>query len=132
MSELVKNANLKCDWEKRGYYTNKGIFFFAIQEYESTTEKGTIPLVFTPTSVFVWNDDHVWSMSDIMEFAASEGKLTGGFPEQWDIYTPILNDDLDDVDTDLTDYWGLTEYRDDIMTRFKDLDFYNNTKDMDM
>ena len=130
---LVESDDVKMPWEKSGWLAikgkggKKGTFVFATQHYDSTVVEGGVDVFFSDTEAYVWDesgasggDIDLWSMEELKGFVKSS--YDGSFPSNYNQFTPIKPSEDDECDAELLEKYGLTEHKDDIEARVKDLE----------
>ena len=133
MSKVV-NDIVKLDWEKRNWVqAKKGPFLYACQEY--TNDDGVvIPVYFDAESAFVWgdnmgtDDEDLWSASELKDWVKSNYSDT--FPVLYDSYVPIITAGYSECSESMLEKYKLTQFKDDIEARFKDLLAFNEEKEI--
>ncbi len=133
---LVDNNVVKMEWEKSGFLTKKQgkatAFYVATKMYKSS-KLGNIPVFFDPFMAYVWRDAgtkyDLWSVSDLKGFIKES--YDSGFPTSYtDNCVPVVHYGEEEVDQEMLEELGLTEYADDILARIQDLAPYGEEKEV--
>lgn len=127
---LVINDTVKMEWQKEGWLQTasrkgkKSTFIMASQNYEST-KYGTVSVIFTSSTAFLFVDDKgtanmdIWSAEDLIETLKDD--LPGNFPYSLEQYEPIIASGEDHCIQDVLEEYGLEAYKGDIERRMKDI-----------
>lgn len=138
MAGIVENNVVKMEWDKDGWLQTsakkgkKSAFIFASKNY--TNDKGqVISVIFTATTAFVFvdgmgtADEDIWSAADLIATVKSD--LPGDFPYGLDQYKAIIESGEDECELDMLERFGLTQYKEDIEARMKDVQPYGYEED---
>lgn len=130
MAKLVVNDIVKLDWDADRWLATSGkkgkrsVFICASQGYE--TENGLVDVFFTSNTAFVFEDEEgLYPYEDLyasIKAAAKEGAMD--FPMGFDEYVPIIESGENECTLSVLEKYGLTQYKDDIEARKKDLEPY--------
>ncbi len=124
---LVTNGMVKMEWGKVGFLTRKQgsvtAFYFAAKVYESA-KYGRVAVFFDPFMAYVWRDEDteydLWSVSELKGYVKEN--YDAGFPLAYEgNCVPLVNYGSETVDETVLEALGLTEYKEDILARIKDL-----------
>ena len=138
----VVNDIVKLDWEKSGWLQTKatavnpnGCFLFATKIYKNS-EGTEIPVYFTSSTAFLWVFDYDTDEEEICELPEFKDWVKGNFdysfPTEYAEYVPIIEEGLLKAKPEILERFGLTEYKEDIEARLKDLLAYGEEHDVGM
>ena len=134
---LVINDIVKMEWEKSGWLQTKAtknkpaVFILASKAYETADGK-TVYVYFNANTAFLWGDDEdgLWDAADLKDWLKTEYDYS--FPEQYDSYIIVIPNGSDVCDESVLERYGLTEYKEDIEKRLKDVRPYGEEEEVDM
>ena len=130
---FVENDVVKMQWDKAGWLqpkvrkTNKSAFIFASQDYESTN-KGKITVFFDPYSAFLFvdnrgdADEDIWTADDLI--CTYKQSPIGEF-SNCEQYVAVIDSGEFDCLTAILEEFGLTDYKEDIEARMRDISPYS-------
>lgn len=129
---LVENNIVKMEWEKSGWLATKakagknGAFIFASKNYESSSDDyDTITVFFNADTAWIWasdaqtDEEDLWDETDLKSWVKTN--YDGSFPYMYDEYIPVIVSGGTSCELSILERYGLTEYKDDIEARLRDL-----------
>lgn len=130
---LVINNTVKMEWEKslwlqtKGRGGQEGIFVYAGQNY--TTANGNVITVgFNSRSCFLFvdnygtSDEDIWEGDEVKDFAKDN---MSDFPFGYEEHiTLLVEDGTFDFDDEKLAHFGLSEHKEDLIARMKDVAQY--------
>lgn len=134
---LVANKTVKMEWDKslwlqtKGKGSVEGAFIFAGKEYDST-KYGKICVGFTSIACFLFTEedvnsaDDIWSGAEMKQCAKDN---MGDFPLGFEGGVYLAEVGTTNFDDELLEKYGLSQYKDDLIARMKDVGQYATTED---
>lgn len=141
MAGIVENNIVKMEWDKDGWLQTsakkgkKSTFILASENYVNK-DGVEISVIFTATTAFVFADDFdsenrdIWSAEDLITTIKSD--MPGNFPYGLNQYVAIIESGEDNCKLSVLETLGLTEYKDDIEARMKDIQPFGYEEDLKM
>ena len=139
MAQVINDV-VKMDWEKDGWLQTKGkggkpgTFIIASKEYTNSDGEPVLVL-FNSTTAFIWGDNVGTDNEDRWEFSEIKSWLKTNFdsyfPASYDEYYPLIEIGSVVANPAALERYKLTEYKDDIESRLKDLLPYGEEKEVE-